>query len=401
MSEIIISRQPILDKKLRIYGYHVFLKRSDGQDLNPDDIAKVFTEIDIHKIIGKNKGFFEITKEIADSEILKLFPQERVAFTLGKDWFKSDVMHYIEKFKKANFSVYLDYFNSKDCFPVYNFVDYIFLDVRNFSIPELKGSLELLEMVQGKKVAKNIETKDQFNELKDLSFDLFEGMFYAKPKNIKENTIDVSKTALIELYTKLKEFEDLNSIEETFKKNPDLSLKLLKYVNSAAFSFRNKITSIKHALALLGQKELLKWTLLALYQSDDFQTEQNPLLETAAIRGKVMEILATKMEDFTQEEIEESFLTGVLSLSDTAFNLDLKNIVKELNLSKDIEEALLERKGKIGSLLKIVESLEQIEETDIDSLKSIVNELNLDLNDLLNAEMEAYLWVNNMHEEVN
>ena len=401
MSEIIISRQPILDKKLRTYGYHVFLKRADGQDLNPDDIAKVFTEIDIHKIIGKNKGFFEITKEIADSEILKLFPQERVAFTLGKDWFKSDVMHYIEKFKKANFSVYLDYFNSKDCFPVYNFVDYIFLDVRKFSIPELKESLELLEMVQGKKVAKNIETKDQFNELKDLSFDLFEGMFYAKPKNIKENTIDVSKTALIELYTKLKEFEDLNSIEETFKKNPDLSLKLLKYVNSAAFSFRNKITSIKHALALLGQKELLKWTLLALYQSDDFQTEQNPLLETAAIRGKVMEILATKMEDFTQEEIEESFLTGVLSLSDTAFNLDLKNIVKELNLSKDIEEALLERKGKIGSLLKIVESLEQIEETDIDSLKSIVNELNLDLNDLLNAEMEAYLWVNNMHEEVN
>lgn len=401
MSEIIISRQPILDKKLRTYGYHVFLKRADGQDLNPDDVAKVFTEVDIHKIIGKNKGFFEITKEIADSEILKLFPQERVAFTLGKDWFKSDVMHYIEKFKKANFSVYLDYFNSKDCFPVYNFVDYIFLDVRKFSIPELKESLELLEIVQGKKVAKNIETKDQFNELKDLSFDLFEGMFYAKPKNIKENTIDVSKTALIELYTKLKEFEDLNSIEETFKKNPDLSLKLLKYVNSAAFSFRNKITSIKHALALLGQKELLKWTLLALYQSDDFQTEQNPLLETAAIRGKVMEILATKMEDFTQEEIEESFLTGVLSLSDTAFNLDLKNIVKELNLSKDIEEALLERKGKIGSLLKIVESLEQIEETDIDSLKSIVNELNLDLNDLLNAEMEAYLWVNNMHEELN
>ncbi len=400
MSEIIISRQPILDKKLKIYGYHVFLKKANGEDLAPEDIAQTFTEIDLEKIIGSNKGFFEITKDIADSEVLKIFPPDKVAFTLGKDWLKADVMHYIEKFKENNYSVYLDYMHKKECFPVYSFVDYIFINVKNFTLFELEEIVDLLEIVRGIKIAKAVETRDQFKELEKIGFDLYEGNFFAKPKIIKEKTIDISKTALLELYSKLKDFEDLNSIEETFKKHPDLSIKLLKYVNSAAFSFRNRISSIKHALALLGQKELLKWTLLALYQSEDFPSEQNPLLEVAAIRGKIMENLATKMDDFSKEEIEESFLVGVLSLSDAAFNMDMETIVKELNLNKDISDALLERKGKIGKLLSIVESLENIEETDIDALNNLVSGMKLSLNDLLNAEMEAYLWVNDINNEL-
>ncbi len=400
MSEIIISRQPILDKKLRSYGYHIFFKRADNQEVTPDDLAQTFTEIDLERLIGNNIGFFEISREIADSQILNIFPSDKVSFTLGKDWLKADVMHYIEKLKENDFSVHLDYMHKKECFPIYNFVDYIFINVKNFTTLELEEIVDLLSIVRGLKVAKSIETKEQFQELTKIGFDLYEGNFFAKPKIIKEKTIDVSKTALLELYTKLKDFEDLNSIEETFKKNPDLSIKLLKYVNSAAFSFRSRITSIKHALALLGQKELLKWTLLALYQSDDFPTEQNPLMEMAAIRGKIMEILATKMDNFSKEEVEESFLTGVLSLSDVAFNLDMETIIKELNLSQDIADALLERKGKIGKLLHIVENLEKIEETDLDSLKKIVSDMNLTLNDVLNAEMEAYFWVNDINNEL-
>ncbi len=400
MSEIIISRQPILDKKLRNYGYHIFLKRTDNQEVIPEDITQIFTEIDVNKIIGESIGFFEISKEIADSNILTIFPKNKVAFTLGKDWLKADVMYYIEKFKNNDYLVYLDYMHKKDCFPIYNFVDYIFINVKEFTSLELEEIIDLLGIVRGLKVAKGVETKEQFKSLVEMGFDLYEGNFFAKPKTIKEKTIDISKTALLELYTKLKDFEDLNSIEETFKKNPDLSIKLLKYVNSAAFSFRNRISSIKHALALLGQKELLKWTLLALYHSDDFPTEQNPLMEAAAIRGKIMEILATKMDNFSKEEVEESFLAGVLSLADVAFNLDMENIIKELNLSQDISDAILERKGKIGELLKVVEQLENIEETDINSLKEIVNGLNLNLNDLLNAEMEAYLWVNDINKEL-
>jgi EAL and modified HD-GYP domain-containing signal transduction protein len=401
MSEIIISRQPVLDKYMRIYGYHIIFKRADGQEITPDDIANTFTEIDINKIIGENKGFIEISKDVADSEILKIFPSDKVSLSVGKDWFKTDVMYYIEKFHKEGFDVHLNYIHKNDCFPVFSLIDYIFIDVKEFQIEHLKEILDLLEMLKAHKIAKNVETKNHFNQLKELNFDLYEGNFFAKPSEIKENTIDVSKTALIEIYSKLKDFEDLNSIEETFKKNPDLSIKLLKYVNSAAFSFRSRITSIKHALALLGQKELLKWTLLALYQSDDYPAKQNPLLEMAAVRGKIMEILATKLDNFTKEEVEESFLAGVLSLADTACNMSIKNIIEELNLSQDISDALLERKGKIGKLLYVVENLEKIEETDVDSLKKLVEELNLNLNDLLAAEMEAYLWINDVNNELN
>jgi len=97
MSEIIISRQPILDKKLRSYGYHIFLKRADNQEVTPDDLAQTFTEIDLERLIGNNIGFFEISREIADSQILNIFPSDKVSFTLGKDWLRADVMHYIEK----------------------------------------------------------------------------------------------------------------------------------------------------------------------------------------------------------------------------------------------------------------------------------------------------------------
>jgi EAL and modified HD-GYP domain-containing signal transduction protein len=55
------------------------------------------------------------------------------------------------------------------------------------------------------------------------------------------------------------------------------------------------VTSLRHALVLLGRKQLRVWLQLLLYTADRGNANfGNPLLQLAAVRGKLMEILAAR-----------------------------------------------------------------------------------------------------------
>ena len=85
----------------------------------------------------------------------------------------------------------------------------------------------------------------------------------AKPKIIEGRDIAGSKHKYLLFLREVHSPElDYNRLETLIKSDSSLSVKLLRYLNSAGMGVREKISSIKQALVLLGEKPLRKWASL-------------------------------------------------------------------------------------------------------------------------------------------
>ena len=150
---------------------------------------------------------------------------------------------------------------------------------------------------------------------------------------------------------------ETREIEATLKQDPQLSVQLLRLVNSVAFAPNTRINSFAHAITLLGRRQLQRWLQLLLYAGQSAGAGTNPLLTAAALRAALMEGLckAGRADKAIQDE---AFMVGMFSLLDQLFGKPLLEIVTPLNLVRDVSEALLERNGKLGELLALVEAAE-------------------------------------------
>src|SRR5690606_38576097 len=146
-----------------------------------------------------------------------------------------------------------------------------------------------------------------------VGFDLFQGYFLARPKIIKGCKITENKQAVLQLLSVLHDPEvSLDRVEKLVARDPMLSYKLLRLVNSAAFALPRTIESLRQAITLLGLDIIKNWVnLLAMANLGDKPIE---LSIAALTRARMCEIIAAKM---TGRPRQDTFFTvGLLSTLD-------------------------------------------------------------------------------------
>ncbi|BAO31346.1 HDOD domain-containing protein [Sulfuritalea hydrogenivorans] len=162
-------------------------------------------------------------------------------------------------------------------------------------------------------------------------------------------------TLLLKLLAQITHDAETRDIEATLKHDPQLSVQLLRLVNSVAFSPSTRINSFAHAITLLGRRQLQRWLQLLLYASQTSGGAANPLMAAAALRASLMEGLckATGGDRTTQDE---AFMVGMFSLLEVLFAQPLASIIAPLRLAEEISTALLQHTGKLGILLTLAEA---------------------------------------------
>ena len=163
---------------------------------------------------------------------------------------------------------------------------------------------------------------------------------------------------------------ETREIETTLKQDPQLSVQLLRLVNSAAFAPSTRINSFAHAITLLGRRQLQRWLQLLLYASQAAGSGNNPLLAGAALRAALMEGLCKAMRSDRAIQ-DEAFMVGMFSRLDALFSQSLESIIGPLRLVAEVNAALLQRSGTLGELLNLVEAAEQAPDTIGPGLKRI------------------------------
>ncbi|WP_297456993.1 HDOD domain-containing protein [Persephonella sp.] len=381
--EFYLTKVPILDKHKKIFGYFLSIKDYEDKPVSVKELADILVHTDLKKLSGNYPVFLKVEPEILTHDILDYLPADQIIFLLDTFSLSDELIAIIKELKKEFFRFSFVY--DSDFEKVKDLADYIFVNIDDID--------SQIYMLKDKAIITEIYTMEEFNDLVNEGFKYFKGDFIFKPATIVEKKINPSKLAVMELFTKVRENFNPKEIEELIKRNPDLSISLLRYVNSAAFSFRSKITSIRHAISILGQRNLLQWLLLFLYRTGESEPFAETLLEVSAERGKTMEILAQQI-GLPDEETEKAFLVGILSLVDKLLGVSPEKLGKELNLDEEIVNAISQKEGILGELLFIVE---KTEEGKIGEASDIIEKLGLHLNDVMSAQLKAFAWF----EEIN
>lgn len=228
-----------------------------------------------------------------------------------------------------------------------------------------------------------------------MGFELFQGYYFARPSILSQKRADPAMVSLMKLNEKVMKDADTNEIEQIFKGNPALSYNLLRLVNSVAIGTRQKITAISHAITMLGRQQLKRWVQLLLFTQGGKGGIHNPLMQTATLRGRIMELLVQSRPDLYRGMgySDLAFMTGLLSLIDVLLGTPMKEVVEQLNLTDDVRQALLAHEGSLGLLLSLSERQEAADFKGVDRL---LKQSGLRLSDLMSAQRGAISWMNQL-----
>jgi EAL and modified HD-GYP domain-containing signal transduction protein len=396
-----LGRQPILDRSQQIVGFELLFRSAqsllaaDFLDIHVASasvIINALSDFGFQDVLGRHRGFFNVTYQMLMSDAVELLPKDRVVIELLETIMADEeVVARCRTLKSLGFTLALDdHVYSPAFHAIYQLVDIVKIDVLLTPADELPGVVSKLRAWPLTLLAEKVESAEQYAFCSELGFDLFQGYYFARPVVLKQNKVDVGKLAMLQLMEQVMTETELSEIEETFKLNPGLTYNLLRLVNSVAIGLRVRIKTLRHALMVLGLEQLKRWITLALYASNDSNGMQSPLLEIAAMRGKLMELLVQSLPvPGGREHADRAFMAGILSLIDVLFEVSMDELVEKLNLVDDVRSALLDRSGELGSLLLLAEKLEI---ADFAGVNLHLAECGLGLDQLLAAQLETIAW---------
>ncbi len=202
-----------------------------------------------------------------------------------------------------------------------------------------------------KLLAEKIEAPAELDEAIELGYDFFQGYFLSKPAMISGKRVVTFKPHLLELLQAVTRPDfDFKEIEESIKQDVALSYRMLRFANSAASGLAQKVTSLGHALVMLGQQEVARAASL-LVLADLGGDKPQELAVNSLARASFMESLAT----YTSVSVEavDVFLTGLCSRLDAMLDLPMTDVVSRLPLSGPVSGALLGGDGVLRMMLDL------------------------------------------------
>ncbi|MFO1282292.1 MAG: EAL domain-containing protein [Burkholderiales bacterium] len=403
---VYLARQPILDAKQELAGYELLFRSAVTNAVEiPDDveatsavIAHAFVDMGLDRVVGPLDGFLNVDVDFLHSDLIESLPPRRIVLELlERRLVDSHTAERCAELRARGFRIavknFIGNFDTLETLgPSIDLVKIDFLRLDPLLVPEIVRMLKPLKVTL---VAEKVETAAQFDQARLLGFPLFEGYHFARPQVLTSRRAQPAYVALTRLLSLAVRDAEVKDIEAEFKHHPNLAVNLLRLVNSAALTRGQTITSLRHALVLLGRRQLRIWLQLLIYTSDrGNRALSSPLLQLAATRGKLMEILAEHMPGVGRDGSESAFMTGILSLMDALLQSPLTEIVGPLNLPAPVRDALLKRSGPIGTLLKLAASVEQADGSEVAAVLDVLP--GVDRTALLDAQLQAMQWANEL-----
>jgi c-di-GMP-related signal transduction protein len=404
--EIFLGRQPILDRKGNVAAYELLFRSGQANRAGVVDdraatatvINHAFANLGLEAVLGEFRGFINFDARLLLSDLIELLPRDKVVIELLETVpVDEPVLERVSALRNAGFMLALDDYAGDRALkePLFHLVDVVKVEITGFAPAELARAVEDLRRYPVRLLAEKVDSREQVERCMRLGFELFQGYFFAKPAILSSRRVSPATQAILRLVGLVVADAEAPEIERIFRENPDLTVNLLRVVNSVAVGARQHIDSLKHALVVLGRNQLNRWLQILIYAVADRSGAKHPspLTVLASSRGRVMEMIATAVGGGPSFR-ERAFMTGMLSLTDTLLGIPLAEILAPLPLAREVTQALLEREGQLGSLLRLAEALEQGEAGAIAAALLPLPGLDADI--VNKVQMEALAWADSL-----
>lgn len=367
-----LGRQPILDARQRLVGFELLFRSgnvdaahfTDGTYATASVVACAFAELGIGDALGYRRGFINVDTRFLLDDAVELLPPRQVALEILEQVPPTpEVVARCRALQSAGFMLALDDLSGLDDprLPLLPLVEVVKLDLSAVPAAGLESLVAALRgACAAKLLAEKVDAAAQLAQCRALGFDYYQGYFFARPDVLQGRRLDNSRLALLKLLAQVIDDADTAVLEAGFKQAPGLTINLLRLVNSVATGLTVRIASLRHAITVLGRHQLQRWLQLLLYTDPGGKESlaDNPLLQLAATRGRLMELLAAEIAARDDKLADHAFMCGVMSLTPALFGRPIAEVLAQVSLATPICDALLARRGRLGDLLTLTEAME-------------------------------------------
>ena len=400
---MLVSLIPLFDKDMAISAYSLFTQKSNFY-LNPSylgtgqldgaarvDGLEVIQNMGIETLSRANEVFVSVTNMSLFSDIEAQCDAAHDRLVLLIDHAVKPEPMYVERsqelrdkgYKFAIRKLLVHEFQAYT--EVLKRMDYVFLNHKKVDLQ--KATIYFSKLFPNIKIcAAEVDTVEDFERLKTTTkCTLFEGAFYKLPITDGQTEVNPLKVNYIELLNAVNQDDfDLTKAADIIGRDPALTISLLRMVNN--MTLKSEITSIRHAAAMLGQKELKKWITTAVV--DQLCSDKpNEITRLAMLRAKFAENLAGSFE--MAMLASEIFLMGLFSVLDVILDQDMSEALKLVRVPKNVSEALINKSGKLAPLYDFILNYEKANWEEV-SRQMIL--LDIPMNVLYKAYIDALVW---------
>ena len=237
---------------------------------------------------------------------------------------------------------------------LFNVFSYAMLSLDHLTVEEARARMAHPFLSLKRIWVDAIEHSEQFDQLRQASPDgLFSGNFIHKTTPIKGKRILAHKMILIDLLAALNNSESSPRVLATYiERDPTLTYRIIKLTQSVLYRSQFNVANAQRAIEIIGIRDLIKWVSVAMLSS--VSGKPDCLFSMAVSRACFCQNLSAALFP----KLEGAFLVGLFSYLPSFLDEELPLLLKDLPLEQHIKSALLEYKGNLGGVLKIVEEYE-------------------------------------------
>ncbi len=388
-----IARQPILNRDQETHGYELLFRSGPDNFFGASDGDKATCDtIDFSLLFGSTAltgglpAYINCTRNVLLQDIVTLLPRDRIVVEVLENVLADEeTLAACDRLRRAGYLIALDdYVPTPDTMRLLPFADLVKVDILATGAARQAAIAADMRRRGIRLLAEKVETSEQFQFALRLGFHYFQGYFFCRPQTLTMQDIPCAKLSYVQVLSiASRDVYEVGELEQAILREPSLCYRLLRYLNSAAFGLF-PVRSIRHALSLLGQREIRKWVsiVVAISIASDRPDE---LISSALVRARTCEALA----ELCGVDSNGAFMVGIMSLMDAILDRPMGVVISQLPLTAECKEALGGSQNALGKLLNLAICCER---GAWDKISTLATEHGLSEDAILDIHRDACRW---------
>ncbi|HLW84387.1 MAG TPA: HDOD domain-containing protein [Candidatus Sulfotelmatobacter sp.] len=392
-----VARQPIFDREEKVFGYELLFRNGlENSFVSADaDAANEASRatLDSSLLMGLNvlcdgkRAFVNCTRDTLIKGLVTLLPsQSTVVEILESVPADPDVIGACGRLKEAGYLIALDDYVADDPRePLADMADIIKVELKLTTVEQRVALIKRYGPWRCRMLAEKVETQAEFAAARDQGFVYFQGYFFRRPEMLATHDMPANHLNYLRMLQAVSRPDlDLPAIEELIKGEASICYRLLRYLNSAVFGFNSEIHSVRHALSILGEREVRRWVRLVAAVGAG-QDKTSDLVLSALVRARFGELLGPKVPHGESD----LFLLGLLSLIDAMLEMPMAEVLEQIPLDRETKAVLL---GQSSLLRPIYQSMLAHESGEWEAAAKVGESLHLDAEEVAGLYWQAQRW---------
>ncbi len=389
-----VARQPIFDRDEKVFGYELLFRDGMENAFHARDAdAASHSTLDSSLLMGLDvlcdgrRAFMNCTRSVLTGGLITLLPaQSTVVEILESVVIDAEVLAACHHLQEAGYLIALDDYVSDDPRQgLAEIADIIKVDLKLTTHEQRAALMKQHSPGRCRMLAEKVEDHAEFVAARDMGFVFFQGYFLRRPEIMTARDVPGNRLNYLRMLQAVSGAElVVPEIEKLIKTEASICYRLLRYMNSAKFGFSSEIHSVRHALSILGEREVRRWVrLIATVGAGQGKTSD--LVLCALVRARFGELLSP----LVNHGESDLFLLGLLSLLDVMLEMPMSEILEKIPLDAETKAVLRAQPSLLRPIYQLILAQENGEWK---KARAICDEMNLDCDVVAASYWQAQQW---------